>query len=71
MFLIDSAKEKSFIQTGFTNWKIAMESGRGFKKHELSDTHMRAMATWKEKEFRQKTGQAVQNLIQVIIYSNN
>ena len=49
MFSKDSTKEKTFTQTGFTNWKTAMESGKGFKKHEQSDAHIRAMAIWKEK----------------------
>ena len=42
-----------------------MESGKGFKKHEQSEVHIRAMASWKEKEFREKRGQTVRNLIQV------
>ena len=70
MFLKDSTKEQTFTQTGFTNWKT-MESGKGFKKHEQSDAHIQAMAIWKEKEFREKRGRTIQNLIQVIIYSNN
>ena len=36
MFSNNSIKEKTFIETGFSNWKTAMESGRGFKKHEQS-----------------------------------
>ena len=42
-----------------------MENGKGFKKHEQSEVHKQAMATWKEREFREKRGQIVQNLIQV------
>ena len=61
----DSTKEKTFIKTGFSNWKVAMENGKGFKKHEQSEVHKQAMATWKEREFREKRGQTVQNLIQV------
>ncbi|XP_028417407.1 zinc finger MYM-type protein 1-like [Dendronephthya gigantea] len=65
MFAKDSTKEKTFITNGFSNWKTAMESGKGFKKHEQSEVHMRAVASWKEKEFREKRGQTVRNLIQV------
>ena len=65
MFSKDSTKEKTFIETGFSNWKTAMESGKGFKKHEQSEVHKRAMVTWKEKEYREKRGQTVHNLIQV------
>jgi hypothetical protein len=60
-----STKEKTFVVTGFSNWKTAMESGKGFKKHGQSEVHITAMASWKEKEFREKRGQTVQNLIQV------
>lgn len=63
MFAKDSTKEKALIESGFSNWKTAMESGKGFKKHEQSEVHMRAMASWKE--FREKRGQTVRNLIQV------
>ncbi|CAB3988081.1 Hypothetical predicted protein [Paramuricea clavata] len=65
MFAKDSTKEKAFIESGFSNWKTAMESGKGFKKHEQSEVHMRAMASWKAKEFCEKRGQTVRNLIQV------
>lgn len=65
MFSKGSTKEKTFVETGFSNWKTAMESGKGLKKHEQSEVHIRAMASWKEKEFREKRGQTVQNLIQV------
>ena len=47
MFAKDSTKEKALIESGFSNWKTAMESGKGFKKHEQSEVHMRAMASWK------------------------
>ena len=39
-----------------------MGNGKGFKKHEQSEVHKQAMATWKEREFHDKRGQ---NLIQV------
>ena len=54
MFSKGSTKEKTFVETGFSNWKTAMESGKGLKKHEQSEVHIRAMASWKEKEFREK-----------------
>jgi hypothetical protein len=61
----NSTKEKTFTKSGFSNWKTAMENGKGFKKHEQSEVHICAMASWKEKEFREKRGLTVQNLIQV------
>ena len=65
VFAKDSAKEKTFTLTGFSNWKTAMESGRGFSKHQDSEVHIRAMAKWREREYRQNHGQAVKNLIKV------
>ena len=38
-------KRKTFIKTGFSKWKVAMEKGKGFKKHEQSEIHKRAMAS--------------------------
>ena len=46
----DSTKQKTFIKTGLSNWKVAMENRKGFKKHEQSEVHKQAMATWRERE---------------------
>ena len=38
--IISSTKsEASFTETGYRNWKKAIEKGRGFEKHQLSDSH--------------------------------
>lgn len=34
--------ETVFTETGYRNWKKALESGRGFSKHECSDSHKEA-----------------------------
>ena len=34
--------ENVFTKTGYRNWKKALESGRGFSKHECSDAHKEA-----------------------------
>ena len=34
--------ETFFTETGYRNWKKALESGRGFSKHECSDSHKEA-----------------------------
>ena len=36
------AMQKKFTEIGYTNWKKALESGRGFSKHECSDAHKEA-----------------------------
>ena len=41
--MISSTKaEIAFTETGYQNWKNAMETKRGFHKHELSDSHKEA-----------------------------
>lgn len=65
IFAKDAVKEKTFIKAGFSNWKTAMETDRGFNKHQKSDVHIRAMASWKEREYRESRGQTVRNLIQL------
>ena len=40
IFAKDSAKEKTFTKTGFSNWKTALENDRGFNKHQNSDVHI-------------------------------
>ena len=41
--MISSSKvEKVFTEFGYRNWKKALESGRGFLKHECSDPHKEA-----------------------------
>ena len=42
-----------------------MERDRRFNKHEKSEVQIRGMANWKEKEYREKSGQTGQNLIQL------
>ena len=65
VFAKDSVKEKTFTQTGFSNWKTAMETGRGFNKHQNSEVHVRAMACWRERQYRENRGQTVKNLIKL------
>ena len=65
VFAKDSVKEKTFTQTGFSNWKTAMETGRGFNKHQNSEVHVRAMACWRERQYRENRGQTVKNLVKL------
>ena len=52
VFTKDSVKEKTFTQTGFSNWKTAMKTGRAFNKHQNSKVHVQAMACWRERQYR-------------------
>lgn len=41
--MISSEKsEKAFTETGYRNWKKALETNRGFSKHECSTSHKEA-----------------------------
>ena len=53
-----------FTETGFSNWKVALESNRGLKKHDNSEGHKRAMARWDEMIMREKLGKRVEQLVE-------
>lgn len=40
--------DKAFTDTGFSNWKSAMESTKGFARHASSKEHLKCSALWKE-----------------------
>ena len=40
--LTTTKAEETFTRIGFTNWKKALEKGRGFEKHQLSAAHREA-----------------------------
>ena len=56
----NSTTEKTFIKKELSNWQVAMENGKCFKKHEQTEVYTQAMATLFEREFREKRGQTVQ-----------
>lgn len=55
-------KETSFMETGFTNWKNALDKC-GFPKHEKSETHICTMSMWKERENHVETCTSVSTLM--------
>jgi hypothetical protein len=42
--------EQTFISKGYSHWKKALETGRGFKGHALSDQHKLAMTSWSQRK---------------------
>ena len=38
--------DPAFTKNGFSNWKNAMETKKGFQKHKASDSHMEAVARY-------------------------
>lgn len=55
--------ENTFRETGFKNWKSALEKGRGLNQHELSTDHIRSMCAWKELQLRQVKNKEVSTLV--------
>ena len=55
--------DKAFTETGFTNWKTAMEKSKGFARHEASKEHMKCTSLWKEYISRRETDAEVSTLV--------
>ena len=56
-------KDVIFTVRGFTNWKAALETGRGLQKHASSYTHVQAAATWAEHTAREATGATIDSML--------
>lgn len=56
-------KDTTFTETGFTNWKRALETKAGFKKHEMSAGHVDAVARKEEQVKRKHMGASVSTLV--------
>ena len=61
--VFNALRDGVFISTGFNNWKMALASGKGFDKHEKSDSHIDCMKMWFERLHRDQTDTTVSNLI--------
>ena len=48
----DRDADPCFVSSGFRNWKIALEEGRGLIKHESSKNHVNAALRWAERDLR-------------------
>ncbi|KAL7404136.1 hypothetical protein ABVT39_010269 [Epinephelus coioides] len=59
-----SAKaDKAFTHSGFSNWKTATESSKGFSRHASSKEHLKCSALWKEYCARSATCTEVATLV--------
>lgn len=52
-------RDNVFKCDGFSHWKSALESNKGFKKHQISGMHLNSMAKWSEAINRQKSNTSV------------
>lgn len=56
-------KEKTFTVTGFRNWKNALTSNKGFKRHDISEIHVKARQQWMERTRRDQSDTAICSLL--------
>lgn len=52
-------RDNVFKCSGFSHWKSALESNKGFKKHQGCGMHLNSMTKWSEAIDRQKTNTSV------------
>lgn len=52
-------RDNVFKHTGFSHWKRALESNKGFNKHQSSGMHLNSMAKWAESIERERTNTSV------------
>lgn len=58
-FSSSNERDNVFKHIGFNNWKTALESNKGIKKHQSSTMHLNSMSKWIEAINRQKTNTSV------------
>lgn len=52
-----------FVNEGFSNWKTALESKKGFQLHAESGIHRSSIVAWNEQINRAGTEKSISNLI--------
>lgn len=55
-------RDNVFKETGYSQWKSALDSGKGIKKHQSCAMHLNSMAKWADTIKRQKTNPSVVEL---------
>ena len=58
-----TTKDDVFMKTGFKSWKLALQTGKGFDKHNESTQHKENLASWKEKEARSQNSTQISRLL--------
>lgn len=59
----NGTKETAYTESGFRNWKNALDVKRGFPKHEKCQTHLQAMIMWEERKLRISTCTSVSSMV--------
>lgn len=55
--------DKTFTDIGYRNWKTALESEKGFTKHEKTANHISAVASMHEKVLRDEQNKEISQLL--------
>ena len=58
-----TTKDDVFMKTGFKSWKLALQTGKRFDKHNESTQHKENLASWKEKEARSQNSTQISRLL--------
>jgi hypothetical protein len=67
----NNPSDRVFSMYGFSNWKIAMEKGKGFLRHNIAQSHMVAMQKWKEHSIRTTQGTEINQLLSPLQIEKN
>lgn len=52
-----------FSTSGFNSWQAALSAGKGLKKHEASELHIKSMFSWREKQSREGSNTQISTLL--------
>lgn len=58
-----SASDATFSSKGFSDWKHALETGKGLNKHATSKEHLVCETMWRDSEKRRETGKEISTLL--------
>lgn len=58
-----SSKDCTYTKEGYSNWRHALDKHKGFKKHEISHSHVEAMVIWQERKMRIEKNQSVSTMV--------
>ncbi len=58
-----SPSDSAFTVRGFSDWKHAVEAGKGLNKHAASKEHITSMALWKDREKRAESGLEISTMV--------
>lgn len=58
-----SNSNKAFTRSGYNNWKHAVDSCKGFGRHETGKDHIKCMTFWKKRQTRCVAGTDISSVV--------